>query len=146
MYNIGYTTGVFDLIHVGHLNILKRAKEKCDYLIVGVNSDETTFRYKNKYPVIPEGERLEIIKSIKYVDKAILVDDVVRVDDSGEMPVYKNFQFDILFIGDDHKDDPRWQAVDKYLRKNNSQVYYYPYTKHISSTKLGKVIDEISKE
>jgi len=143
---IGYTQGVYDMFHIGHLNILKKAKENCDYLIVGVNTDKTTFSYKGKYPVIPEIERMEIVKAIKYVDEVAFVDDIVRVDDSGKIQVYEKYHFDILFIGNDHDNDPRWQEVDKYLRQRGSRVFYNPYTKHISSTKLREIVDDISKK
>lgn len=141
---IGYTAGVYDMFHIGHLNILRRAKENCDYLIVGVNSDELTYKYKNKHPIIPLEERMEIIKSIRYVDRVVRADDVVRVDENSRVMVYDEFQPDCIVIGDDHAGDPRWQEVDKYLRMYNSRVIFLPYTGHTSSTKLREVIDRVS--
>jgi cytidyltransferase-like protein len=143
---VGYTQGVYDMFHIGHLNYFENVKQKCDYLIVGINSDQATYNYKNKYPVIPEDERVRIVEAIKYVDEVVLVDDVVRVDDSGKIQAYEKYHFDMLFMGGDHKDDPRWQAVDDYLRQRGLKVSYMTPTKHISSTKLRKVIHEISKE
>ena len=133
---IGYTAGVYDMFHIGHLNLLKNAKKHCDYLIVGVNSDEVTYGYKNKYPVIPFEERIEILKAIKCVDKVVRADDVVRVDERGTVSVYEKFRPDYIIIGDDHVDSERWQDVDKYLRTRGSMVIFLPYTGHVSSTKL----------
>ena len=143
---IGYTAGVYDMFHVGHLNILKSARQNCDYLIVGVNSDEATYKYKKKYPIIPENERMEIIEAIKYVDEVVLADDVVRVNEEGTISVFEKYHFDMVFIGDDHKDMPRWQEVDMHLRQRGSKVWYLPYTKHISSSKLSVVLDKMVLE
>jgi glycerol-3-phosphate cytidylyltransferase len=137
---VGYTAGVFDMFHIGHLNILKRAKHECDYLIVGVNSDEATYGYKDKYPVIPINERMEIVRAIKYVD------DVVRVDDVDKIYAYEKYHFDVIFVGDDHKHEPRWQEVDKYLRQRGSRVHYFSHTSHVSSSKLREVSNAISQE
>ena len=144
--NIGYTAGVYDMFHVGHLNLLKQAKKHCDYLIVGVNSDELTYKYKGKYPVIPLLERMEIVKAIKYVDEVVCAEDVVRVAEDGSMYVYEEFNPKCIVIGDDHRGDPRWKSVDEYLRVHGSEVVYIPYTASISSTQLkgrhnGKVED-----
>jgi glycerol-3-phosphate cytidylyltransferase len=143
---IGYTAGCYDLFHIGHLNILRRAAAECDYLVVGVNSDKAMKTYKGKLPIIPESERLEIVKSVRYVDEAVLVDDFVRVDDNGTVPVFEKYRFDKLFIGSDHKEDPRWISVDETLRKSGSRVVYFPYTAHTSSTKLTAVIDKYTEE
>jgi len=143
---IGYTAGCYDLFHIGHLNILKRAAAECDYLVVGVNSDKAMETHKGKLPIIPENERLEIIQSVRYVDKAVLVDDFVRVDENGIVPVFEKYHFDKLFIGSDHKEDPRWISVDKTLRKSGAMVVYFPYTAHTSSTKLTAVIDKYAEE
>ena len=142
--NIGYTAGVYDMFHVGHLNLLKQAKEHCDYLIVGVNSDELTYRYKGKYPVIPLPERMEIVKAIKYVDEVVCAEDVVRVTENGSMNVYEEFHPKFIVIGDDHKSDPRWKDVDEYLRDRDSEVVYIPYTASVSSTQLkGRHSDKV---
>ena len=96
-YKIGYTTGVFDLFHIGHLNILKRAKEQCDYLIVGVSTDELVKLYKNKTPVIPFNERVAIVEAIKYVDK------VVTQTSMDKLVAWNELHFDAMFHGDDWK-------------------------------------------
>ena len=127
---IGYTAGVYDMFHIGHLNLLKRAKEHCDYLIVGVNSDMATYGYKQKYPVIPEDERLAIVQAIRYVDEVVLVENADKIY------AYEKFKPHIIFVGDDHKDEPKWQALDKYVRERGSRVEFLSYTEHVSSTKL----------
>ena len=94
---IGYTTGVFDMFHIGHLNILKRAKEQCDYLIVGVSTDELVQSYKNKLPIIPYAERSAIVEAIKYVDK------VVPQKNRDKIAAFNEFKFNKMFVGDDWK-------------------------------------------
>jgi glycerol-3-phosphate cytidylyltransferase len=127
---VGYTAGVYDMFHIGHLNLLKAAKEHCDHLIVGVNSDEATYSYKQKYPVITEQERLAIVSSIKYVDEAVLVTN------TDKFHAYETFQPDVIIVGDDHKGEQKWEDLDRHLRQNNRRVIYVPYTKHVSSTGL----------
>lgn len=129
-YKIGYTTGVFDMFHVGHLNILSRAKELCDYLIVGVSTDELVASYKHKTPVIPYEERAAIVAAIRFVD------EVVPQVDRNKMAAYDRYKFDVMFVGDDWKGDPLFDRVESYLREHHSSVVYFPYTKHISSTLL----------
>lgn len=133
---VGYTQGVFDMFHIGHLNILKMAKERCDYLIVGVNSDDLTEQYKSKRPIIPEDERLAIVAAIEYVDVAGIATDLNKLE------VYKKHRYDIIFVGDDHKGEPRWQQLEAELGELGSRVVYLPYTKHTNSTKLRVVLDE----
>lgn len=127
---VGYTAGVYDMFHVGHLNLLRRAKEHCDYLIVGVNSDTATHSYKNKYPIIPLSERMAIVEAIKYVDQ------VVSVEDTDKKHAYNKFKPDVIIVGDDHKAELKWLELDNYLREYGSKVVFIPYTKHISSTIL----------
>ncbi|MCL2110664.1 MAG: adenylyltransferase/cytidyltransferase family protein [Clostridiales bacterium] len=134
---VGYTAGVYDMFHIGHLNVLERAKQHCDHLIVGVNSDEAAYGYKNKYPIIPESERMEIVKAIKYVD------EVVRVENTDKKFAYEIYHYDIIFVGDDHKDEPKWIELDEYLKGCGSRVCYISYTKHVSSSKLSAVIDRM---
>lgn len=133
---IGYTAGVYDMFHIGHLNLFKNAKKYCDYLIVGVNSDELTYRYKNKHPVIPLEDRMSIVGSVRYVDRVVRADDIIRVDERGLLSVNSSIKFNHIIIGDDHRGDTRWQEVDEYLRKRGSSVIFLPYTTHISSTRL----------
>lgn len=129
-YKVGYTTGVYDMFHIGHLNILKRAKEQCDYLIVGVSTDELVYKSKNKYPIIPFEERMEIIGAIKYVDK------VVPQENKDKMAAYEKYKFDAMFVGDDWKGSELFTKCEEELKKKGSTVVYFPYTKSTSSTIL----------
>lgn len=133
---VGYTQGVYDMFHIGHLNLLKNAKDQCDFLIVGVNSDDLTMKYKNKMPIIPEDERLEIVDAIKYVDTTDLATD------HNKLEAYKKHHYDIIFVGEDHKGEPIWRQLELELERTGSRVVYLPYTKHTSSTKLRAVLDE----
>ena len=136
---IGYTAGAFDLFHIGHLNLLKRSKEQCDYLIVGVTSDKLIESTKGHSPIIPFVERLEIVKQCKYVDEAVIQDDLDKVK------AWEKYHYHILFSGDDWKTSPRWQGYERELSKRNAKVVYFPYTKTTSSTLLTKVLKEVSK-
>ena len=136
---IGFTTGVFDLFHIGHLNILKNAKKLCDKLIVGVNTDELVSDYKNKTPIIPFEDRIEIIKSLKIVDDAI---PVVHRD---KFKQFDEIKYDILFVGDDWKDSEIFKTLEDYLEKNGSKIIYFPYTANISSTKFRELLIELYK-
>lgn len=127
---VGYTAGVYDMFHIGHLNLLKNAKKYCDYLIVGVNSDEATHGYKQKYPVIPQEERLRIVQAIKGVDEVVLVTNTDKIY------AYEKFKPDVIIVGDDHKAEKKWQHIDRHLRNHGSKVIFLPYTGHLSSTKL----------
>lgn len=136
-YKIGYTTGVFDLFHIGHLNILEKAREKCDYLIVGVTTDEEVIRVKNKKPIIPFEERIRIVQAIKYVDKAVPEYDVDK------LIAWDKFKFNAIFKGDDWKGSPKWIRYEKEFKKRNVDVVYFPYTKGTSSTQLREVLNRI---
>jgi glycerol-3-phosphate cytidylyltransferase len=135
----GYTQGVFDMFHIGHLNLLKNAKDMCDSLSVGVNSDELTVRYKNKMPIIPEGERLEIVRAVKYVDVANVTSNLSTGGE--QLEEYKKRRYDIIFVGEDHRYELRWQQLEAELVKIGSRVVYLPYTQHTNSTKLRAVLD-----
>ncbi len=137
MKKIGYVQGVFDLFHIGHLNLLKNAKSQCDYLIVAVNTDELVEQYKNKTPIIPLKERIEIVKAIRYVDK------VVIANDRDKIKAFEKYHFDYLMMGDDWKNTPFYHEYEKKLNAIGVKIIYFPYTKHTSSTKLSKVLDEI---
>ena len=126
----GYTTGVFDMFHVGHLNILRKAKEQCDYLIVGVSTDELVREYKNKTPIIPFEERSEIVRSIDCVDK------VIPQVNRDKYEAWKELKFDVMFVGDDWKGKPLFMKVEDDFRKVGVEVVYFPYTKDTSSTIL----------
>lgn len=135
-YHIGYTAGVFDLFHIGHLNLLKHSKEMCDYLIVGVVTDEHTMRMKGKKPFIPFEERLEIVRSCRYVDEAVEVPtEYPDIQDA-----YGIYHFDCQFSGNDHANDPHWLAQQKYLRERGSDLHFFPYTQGTNSTMLQEVL------
>ena len=127
---IGYTTGVFDLFHIGHLNILRRAKEQCDYLIVGVSTDELCESYKHKAPVIPFEERITIVEAIRYVDK------VVPQYDRDKFAAWQRLHFDRMFVGDDWKGTPLFEELEKQFAEVGVEIVYFPYTKGTSSTTL----------
>ncbi len=135
-YRIGYTQGVFDMFHIGHLNLLKRAKEQCDFLIVGVNSDELVMQYKQKTPIIRETERKAIIENIKCVDQAEIVDTLDKLN------AWNRFHFDAIFIGSDWKGNSRWEETGRQLRQVGADLVYLPYTDGISSTILRKDADQ----
>ena len=134
-YNLGYTQGVFDMFHVGHLNLIKNAQRLCNTLIVGVNSDSLVQSYKNKKPVINERERVQIVNNIKGVKFAEVVDTLDK------MALQQKFGFDVVFIGDDWKGTPRWNETEKNLNKIGVEVIYLPYTMGLSSTELRNIKD-----
>ena len=135
-YHIGYTAGVFDLFHIGHLNLLKRSKEMCDYLIVGVVTDEQTLWMKGKKPFVPFEERLEIVRSCRYVDEVVVVPpQYPDIQDA-----YGIYHFDCQFSGSDHAEDPHWLEQQRYLRERGSDLYFFPYTQGTSSTMLQEVL------
>lgn len=137
-YKVGYTQGVFDMFHIGHLNIINKAKEQCDYLIVGVNSDDLVQAYKHKETVIKERERSEIVRNIKAVDKCIIVNTLDKLE------LLKEIKFDAIFIGDDWYGNPRWMQTRDILAKYGVDVVFLPHTEGVSSTMLRpKSIDSI---
>lgn len=139
-YSVGYTQGVYDMFHIGHLNLIKNAKEQCEKLIVGVNTDDLVKKYKNRQTVIPENERIEIVKNIKSVDEALLVDTLDK------LTLYDKLSFDVVFIGNDWKGTERWKETEEALATHGIDVVYLPYTPNISSTILrlekGKEVEE----
>ena len=137
-YKVGYTQGVFDMFHIGHLNIINKAKEQCDYLIVGVNSDDLVQSYKHKQTVIKERERSEIVRNLKAVDKCIIVNTLDKLE------LLKEIKFDAIFIGDDWYGNPRWMQTRDILAKYGVDVVFLPHTEGVSSTMLRpKSIDSI---
>ncbi len=132
---IGYTTGVFDLFHIGHLNLLRKAKEKCDWLIVGVCTDDLVRVLKDRDPVIPYEERVEIVKNISCVDEVVPQE---KIDEIGD---FQRLHFDVMFKGDDWKDTNKWNRLEKEFKDLGVEVIYFTYTKHISSTKLRNLLD-----
>jgi glycerol-3-phosphate cytidylyltransferase len=133
---IGYTTGVFDLFHVGHLNIIKRAKKSCDKLVVGVTTDKLTEKRKGKKPIIPFEERVRILEEMRSVDK------VVPQEEINELRDQKKIKFDIIFKGSDWEGTKRWKNLEKEFKKRGVEVKYFPYTKTTSSTLLNKLIEK----
>ncbi len=132
---IGYTTGVFDLFHVGHLNILRNARLDCDYLIVGVTTDELSEQEKGKRPIIPLVERMEIVESLKYVDL------VVPQGNYDKMEAWNNLHFNRMFVGDDWRGSPKWVQLEKDFSAIGVEIRYFPYTKQTSSTKIRKILE-----
>jgi glycerol-3-phosphate cytidylyltransferase len=135
---IGYTTGVYDMFHIGHLHLLKKAKNRCDYLIVGVSTDELVQQYKNKTPIIPFENRLEIIASLKFVD------EVVAVTHRDKKQSYLDIGYDVLFVGDDWQGSEVFNDLEAFLSEYNAKVEYFPYTKEVSSTKFTEILTDIS--
>lgn len=133
---IGYTTGVFDLFHIGHLNIIKNAKSHCDYLIVGVTSDEEVKRVKGISTFIPLEERIEIIKSLKYVD------EVVVEDNTDKIIAWEKLKYDKLFKGSDWKNSPDFKRYELFFEKKNVEIIFFPYTKQTSSTQIRTIIEK----
>lgn len=137
-YKRGYTTGVFDLFHIGHLNILKKAKDNCEYLIVGVSTDEVVKAYKHKTPIIPFEERIAIVEAIKYVDQ------VVPQTSLDKFEVWKTLKYDVLFHGDDWKGSRLYSDLEQKLAAVGVDMIFFPYTKGTSSTLLGEVLGQVS--
>ena len=133
---IGYTSGVYDLFHIGHLNILENAKSLCDKLIVGVTTDELVNEYKGKNTVIPFAERIRIVKSIKYVD------GVVPQNSMNKFDMWKRIKFDIMFVGDDWYETPKWESLEEKFKQKDVKIIYFPYTKTTSSTIVNSIILE----
>ena len=133
---IGYISGVFDLFHIGHLNILINSKSMCDQLIVGVTVDDLV-AYKNKKAVIPFQERLEIVRSIKYVDATIAQESMDK------FKMWEKLKFDILFVGDDWFETPKWKEIEEQFKDVNVKVIYFPYTKSTSSTMLNNTLKKL---
>ena len=141
-YHVGYIAGVFDLFHVGHLNMFRRAKEQCDYLIVGVVTDEGVMNDKRTMPFVPFDERIDIVRSCRYVDEAV----EIPPERSNTDEAYRRYQFDVQFSGSDYENDTGWLAKREYLRKHGSDLVFFPYTQSTSSTKLKRLIDEKLEE
>lgn len=133
---IGYTAGTFDMFHIGHLNLIRNAKSHCDYLIVGVNSDQLVQSYKNKKAIVPLEERLEIIRALKYVD------EVIPVDTLDKKVIWDEKKFDLLFIGDDWKGSPRWEATANEMKQYGVETIFLPHTQGTNSTLLREKLND----
>ncbi|MBO7102889.1 MAG: adenylyltransferase/cytidyltransferase family protein [Bacteroidaceae bacterium] len=135
---IGYTTGVYDLFHIGHLNLLKNAKGMCDKLIVGVTVDELV-AYKGKQSMIPFEDRIEIVRSCKYVDAAVPQYDMNKLE------ACKKLGASFLFVGDDWYGTEKWQNYEKEFEEAGIKIIYFPYTKGVSSTKINEALNAVRK-
>ena len=139
-FKIGYTTGVFDLFHIGHLNIIKRAKEQCEHLIVGVSTDELVKEYKNKYPIIPFEERKQIIEALKYVD------EVVPQTTMDKYAAWENLHYEALFHGDDWKNSDMYNKYLEEFEGTGVEFVFLPHTEGTSSTMLTEVLQTIREQ
>ncbi len=140
-YHTGLLMGVFDLFHIGHLRLIERAKEECDFLRVGLLSDELVMQYKQHAPVIPLEERMEIVAAVRYVDEVVSIDkSPSRIEEWHRRP------FDCFFSGDDYEGNAYWEWEKAELQKLGADIRFFPYTKEQSSTKIRNVIGENTKK
>ena len=130
---VGYTAGVYDMFHIGHLNVIRNAKANCDYLVVGVTTDEVVEQNKHKTPIIPYSERAAIVEAIKYVDKVIPQE---RYDIQGKVETVVSNHIDVMFVGSDWEGTEKWKKIEEELAKVGCRVQYLPHTDGISSTIL----------
>ncbi len=137
MKKIGYTTGVFDMFHIGHLNILQRASLECDYLIVGVTTDELALTKKGHLPIIPLQERMKIVESIRFVN------EVVAQVNYNKVEAWETLKFDKMFVGDDWKNSFEWNELERKFSNLGVEIHYFPYTNTTSSTVLKEVLHKI---
>lgn len=131
---IGYTTGVYDMFHIGHLNVIRRAKEQCDYLIVGVSTDELVQKEKNKTPIIPYPDRVAIVEAIRYVDK------VVPQVDKNKLAAWEKYKFNKMFVGSDWKGTDTWNRFENQFKPIGVEIVYLDHTDGISSSILREII------
>lgn len=135
-YRIGYTQGVYDMFHIGHLNLLLQAKELCDFLIVGINSDQLVNNYKNKSPIICDKDRARIVENIRCVDKVIIVDTLEKKE------IYKKTKFDAIFIGSDWKGNDRWKKTELEFKNIGVDVVYLKHTDGISTSLIRRNLSD----
>lgn len=135
-YKVGYTTGVYDMFHIGHLNLLKRAKERCEYLIVGVSTDEVVQEYKHKTPVIPFKDRIAIVEAIRFVDQ------VIPQENMDKLAAWEQLHFDVIFHGDDWKGSNMYNEIEEKLNAVGCEMCFLPHTEGVSSTDILKQIGE----
>ena len=139
-FRIGYTTGVFDLFHIGHLNVLRNAKEQCNYLIVGVSTDELVEEYKHKKPIIPFEERVKIVEAIKYVD------EVVPQTSMDKYAAWENLKYNALFHGDDWKNSTMYNKYIEEFKDTGVELVFLPHTDGTSSTLLTEVLHSVREK
>lgn len=135
-YKVGYVPGVFDLFHIGHLNLLRNSKKQCEYLIAGVLTDELVMHFKNRAPYISFAERMEIIAAMRYVDEVVAVD----FSNTHKIDAWKQLHFDVHFSGNDHGSE--WDNDLKQLQNVGSTMEFLPYTESTSSTKIRELISK----
>ena len=131
---LGYTSGVFDLFHIGHVNILRNARSMCDRLVVAVTTDELLLKHKGKRPVIPFTERCEVVRAIKYADV------VIAQETMDKFAVWEKIKFDIMFVGDDWFRTDKWQSLEEKFRQVGVRIVYFPYTRGTSSTLINEIL------
>ena len=136
---IGYATGVFDLFHVGHLNLLRNSRAMCDRLVVGVSMDELV-RYKHKGVVIPLQERMEIVRAVQYVDVVIPQDTMDKYE------AWKKLKFDLMFVGDDWYETDKWEKIEADLKREGVRIVYFPYTQGTTSTLINETLERLRTE
>jgi len=134
---VGYTQGTFDLFHIGHLNLLNHAREHCNFLIVGVNSDDLVKDYKHKIPVIKQEERAEIVRSIRGVDACVITTTLDKMD------AHAKYKFNTIFIGDDWKGNPRWEQTKVDMEEIGVELIFLPYTNGVSTTAIKDTISHV---
>lgn len=135
----GYVPGVFDMFHVGHLNIVRAARRECDYLIVGVVSDEVVERVKGRPPVVPLAERMEIVGALRDVDQVVVDEHADKFD------AWRELHFDVIFKGDDWRGTPKGVKLEQDLAGVGARIHYFPYTRHTSSTVLRQALDDLMR-
>jgi glycerol-3-phosphate cytidylyltransferase len=135
---IGFAPGVYDLFHIGHLNILREARKHCDRLVAGVTSDDLTARLKGRVPVVPLAERLEIVQGVRYVDEAVVETEVDKLS------TWRRVGFHVIFKGDDWLGTPKWMEYERRFAEVGVDVVYFPYTMHTSSTLLRGALELLS--
>jgi glycerol-3-phosphate cytidylyltransferase len=133
---IGYTAGVFDLFHIGHVNLLRNARDNCDFLIVAVTSDDLALKRKGRC-IIPERERMSVVQSVRYVDKVILQSDFDKFG------AWEKLKFDRIFVGNDWENSPEWKEYESKFASVGVSVMYFPYTTGTSSTLINEILQEI---
>jgi glycerol-3-phosphate cytidylyltransferase len=133
---VGYVPGAWDMFHIGHLRILQHARPHCDWLIVGVVTDEAVRRVKNKEPMVPLADRMEILERLD------LVDQVVVDDSTDKAQMWRSLKFDVLFKGDDWRGTPKGDQLEASMASVGARVIYFPYTAHISSTQIRRRLVE----
>lgn len=135
-YKVGYTSGVYDMFHIGHLNILERAKEQCEYLIVGVTTDELCYQRKKKEPIINQQDRIQIVRAIRYVDEAIFQSNMDKLD------IIKKYNVEAVFVGSDWENTPAWNEYEREFKTVGCKVVYLKHTDGISSTILREKLNQ----